>query len=90
MERGMISLRQRDVHQDRRDNNKKWGIDLGPKPVLSEDIRRRIYETREKGLSFGRIAEILNKENIPTVKEDSKWHASTVRHVYLSYIKSLT
>jgi site-specific DNA recombinase len=89
MERGMISLRQRDVHQDRRDNNKKWGIDLGPKPILTDDVRIRIYEHRLKGLSFGRIAEMLNKENIPTVKKDSKWHASTVRHVYLSYKKSL-
>ena len=35
----MISLRQKDVHQDRRSNGKVWGIDLGPLPLINESIK---------------------------------------------------
>ena len=86
MERGMISMRQKDVHKDRRDNGKVWGVDLGPLPVVKEDIRDRIVLEREAGLSFQDIANKLNSELIPTASGGTTWYKSTVRHLYLRNI----
>lgn len=90
MERGMISLRQKDVHQDRRDNGKVWGIDIGPKSKLDEDIRIRIYSLREKGISYGKIAATLNSENVETANGGKKWYASTVKHIFESYLREIS
>jgi DNA invertase Pin-like site-specific DNA recombinase len=89
MERGMISMRQKDVHQDRRDNGMVWGVDLGPKVLIGEAIRRRIYEERVAGVSYRLIAESLNKEGVPTANGGEQWYASTVRHAYISFSKTL-
>jgi DNA invertase Pin-like site-specific DNA recombinase len=83
MERGMISERQKDVHEDRRQNGKVWGVDLGPLPLVKDDIRERIVLEREAGLSFQEIADKLNFESIPTATGGSKWYKSSVRHLYL-------
>jgi len=83
MERGMISLRQKDVHQDRRDNKKVWGVDLGPLPLVEKSISERIFSERDLGLSYKAIAEKLNSEGIKTVLGGIKWYPSTVRHIYL-------
>lgn len=83
MERGMISLRSKDIHQDRRTNGKVWGVDLGPLPLTDESVRDRIEKERSLGLSYKNIADNLNKEGIPTVLGGKKWHASTVRHVFM-------
>lgn len=87
MERGMISMRQKDVHQDRRDNGKIWGVDLGPKSLIKEAVRDRIYAEREAGTSYRVIANGLNKDSISTPKGGEEWYASTVRHVYMAYLK---
>lgn len=89
MERGMISLRQKDVHQDRRDNGKVWGVDLGPKSKLDEEIKSRIYSLRVKGTSYGKIADLLNTEKVETANGGKRWYASTVKHIYESYSKTL-
>lgn len=86
MERGMISMRQKDVHKDRRDNGKVWGVDLGPLPLVKEDIRDRIVLEREAGLSFQDIANKLNSELVPTASGSNTWYKSTVRHLYLRNI----
>jgi DNA invertase Pin-like site-specific DNA recombinase len=86
MERGMISMRQKDVHKDRRDNGKVWGVDLGPLPLVKEDIRDRIVLEREAGLSFQDIANKLNSELVPTASGKNTWYKSTVRHLYLRNI----
>lgn len=83
MERGMISLRQKDVHQDRRNNGKVWGIDLGPLPLINESIKDRIERERSLGLSYNLIAQGLNRDAIPTALGGEKWYASTVRHAHL-------
>ena len=83
MERGMISLRQKDVHQDRRDNKKVWGVDLGPLPLVEKTISERILSERTLGLSYKAIAEKLNSEGVKTVLGGVKWYPSTVRHIYL-------
>ena len=83
MERGMISLRQRDVHEDRRSNGKVWGVDLGPLPSINRAVMDRIIEQKKLGLSYKLVADGLNKDLIPTTLGGKKWYPSTVRHVYL-------
>jgi len=90
MERGMISLRQKDVHQDRRDNGKVWGVDLGPKPIINDVIRERIKAERDAGISYKLIADSLNREAIPTAHGGKEWYSSTVRAIHTSYLKTLT
>ena len=83
MERGMISLRQKDVHQDRRENKKVWGVDLGPLPLVDKLVSDRISSDRDLGLSYKSIAERLNSDGVKTVLGGVKWYPSTVRHIYL-------
>ena len=87
MERGMISMRQKDVHQDRRDRGKVWGIDLGPKSSVDEAVRQRIFIEHNAGISYRNIAEGLNKDAIPTAHSGEKWYASTVRNIFVSLSK---
>jgi len=89
MERGMISERAKDIHKDRRETNKRWGIDLGPKPIIEEEIRLEIKRLREKGMSYQAIAKNFNSRDIPTSNGGKEWYASTVRHTYLSFLKSI-
>ena len=90
MERGMISMRQKDVHKDRRDSGKVWGVDIGPKSPLNEAIRRRIYDERNAGVSYGNIAEGLNKDAISPTRGGDKWYAATVRHIFIAYEKEIS
>jgi site-specific DNA recombinase len=87
MERGMISLRQKDVHQDRRDKGKVWGVDIGPKSPIDGAVRHRIFTERNAGVSYRLIAEGLNRDEIPTAHQGDKWYASTVRNVFMSVSK---
>jgi DNA invertase Pin-like site-specific DNA recombinase len=90
MERGMISERAKDIHKDRREQpNKRWGIDLGPKPLIEEDIRLKIKHLRDKGMSYHAIAKHLNYLEIETSNGGKEWYASTVRHAYISFMKSV-
>ena len=83
MERGMISLRQKDVHQDRRERGQVWGVDLGPKSVVPEDIKNRIFAEKDSGKSYHAIARDFNSEGVPTPLKGKEWYASTIRHIYL-------
>lgn len=87
MERGMISARQKDVHQDRRTEGKVWGVDLGPKSVLDEDLKREIASLRFAGLSFNAIAKQLNDNDVPTTNGGKQWYPSAVRHVFMTFSK---
>ena len=61
MERGMISMRQKDIHEDRRSSVKRWGIDLGPIHLVSSAIRTRIVKESTPGLSYKEISHNTNK-----------------------------
>lgn len=89
MERGMISLRQKDVHEDRRSRGKVWGVDIGPKTSLDKAVRVEIWNKRNAGESFSSIAEWLNKEEIPTTNGGKQWYPSTVRHVFMAFSKEV-
>ncbi len=80
MERGIIAARQKDVHKDRRDRGIVWGVDMGPKNRTLPEIKERIVAERAAGKSFGKIAEGLNSDGIPT-QNNRKWYASTVKNI---------
>jgi DNA invertase Pin-like site-specific DNA recombinase len=80
MERGIIAERQKDVHKHRRDNGQVWGVDLGPKKRISEEVLNRIYAERDAGTSMNGTARILNAEGIPAAY-GGKWSASSIKYV---------
>jgi DNA invertase Pin-like site-specific DNA recombinase len=80
MERSIIASRQKDIHKDRRDRGLVWGVDLGPKTKVSLEVLERIYNERDKGLSYHAIARGLNNDSIPTAL-GGEWHGSTVRKI---------
>lgn len=80
MERGIIAARQKDVHKDRRDRGIVWGVDMGPKNKTPLDIKDRIMVERSSGRSYAKIAEGLNRDEVPT-QNGGKWYASTVKNI---------
>jgi DNA invertase Pin-like site-specific DNA recombinase len=80
MERGIIAARQKDVHKDRRDRGVVWGVDMGPKNKTPLDIKERIMVERSSGRSYAKIAEGLNRDEVPT-QNGGKWYASTVKNI---------
>jgi site-specific DNA recombinase len=80
MERGIIAERQKDIHKDRRDRGLVWGKDLGPKQRISDEIRQRIKQEKERGLSLREIARVLDSEGIKTAY-GGRWTASTINYV---------
>ena len=76
-ERRVIGARTRDALQIAKAN----GVRLGRPPKISPEVQRRIVAYRARGLSLAAIAEQLTAAGVPTVHEDSRWHASTVQTV---------
>lgn len=79
MERAIIAERQKDVHKDRREKGLQWGVDLGPKQKISDELYNDIKKYREAGMSYRLIADKLNKDGIKTAF-GKKWHPATVKH----------
>jgi len=77
MERAIIAERQKDVHRDRRENGKVWGVDLGPKTKVSEDVRKLINDYRAKGMSYSKISQKLNADGVKPTRS-ARWYPSTV------------
>lgn len=84
MERAIIAERQKDVHKDRREKGLQWGVDLGPKQMLSQEVTEQIFSLRDSGLSYGKIADMLNKAEVPTAL-GKKWYSSTIKYVVTTY-----
>jgi site-specific DNA recombinase len=80
MERGIIAARQKDVHKDRRDRGIVWGVDMGPKNKTPAEVKERILSERNSGRPYGKIADGLNSDEIPT-QNGRKWYASTVKNI---------
>ena len=78
MERAIIAERQRDVHKDRREKGLKWGVDLGPKRMISDELYATIVELRSLGMSYAKIANKFNAEGVQTPFE-KRWHATTIK-----------
>lgn len=86
MERAIIAERQKDVHRDRREKGLRWGVDLGPKQGLQDELVEQIFSWREAGMSYGKIADRLNKTEAQTAY-GKKWYASTIKYVVTNYKK---
>lgn len=80
MERGIIAERQKDVHEDRRKRGIKWGVDMGPKAMESDELLERLLTSRAKGVSYHELAQKLNAEGVPTAK-GGKWHSATIKKI---------
>lgn len=78
MERAIIAERQRDVHKDRREKGLKWGVDLGPKRMISDELYATIVELRTLGMSYAKIANKFNAEGVQTPFE-KRWYATTIK-----------
>jgi DNA invertase Pin-like site-specific DNA recombinase len=74
-----IGERGRDAHAVR----KSQGLRAGQAPILSQDIRERIYREHQDGKSLNQIARDLNDEGVPTAK-GGRWHPQTVSQVIKS------
>jgi DNA invertase Pin-like site-specific DNA recombinase len=82
-ERRLIGQRTRDALAIVRQNGSKSGRPIGNPKFLSvpPETRARILELRAGGLSYGRIAERLNQEQVPTAQGGKRWHARTVWNI---------
>lgn len=80
MERAIIAERQKDIHEDRRKQGLVWGKDLGPKPLISNEIVQLIFTRRAEGKSLRNIANELNASNVKAAY-GGKWTASNINYV---------
>ena len=56
----------------------------GPDRILPADVVRRIVIARERGMSLAAIAELLNRDGVPTARGGAGWWPNTVAHVLRS------
>jgi Recombinase len=66
----------RDAHAVRRSQGKR----AGQAPILSDEIRQRIFRDHGAGMSLNQIARDLDTEGVPTAK-GGKWHPYTVSQI---------
>lgn len=90
MERNLIGERTTDALQFKKKNHEVYSpVPLGFKrngDKLEEDeveldTIKEIYRLRREGLSFHKIADMLNQQGIPTKRKGGKWYASTVSYI---------
>ena len=79
-ERRMIGVRTRDALAAL----KAQGVRLGRPPVPMSDTTQRILDERATGLSFQKVADLLNAEGIRT-RRGKTWSASSVRAAEMSH-----
>lgn len=77
MERAIIAERQKDIHRDRRETGKVWGVDLGPKTKVDLETRKKIEDWRTAGISYAKIADMLNADGVKPTR-GARWHSSTI------------
>jgi DNA invertase Pin-like site-specific DNA recombinase len=80
MERGIIAERAKDIHKDRRERGVVWGVDIGPKQVVSPILREKVLVLRKLGYSYKNIADTLNRQGIQTPRGKS-WYPSSVKNI---------
>jgi DNA invertase Pin-like site-specific DNA recombinase len=80
MERGIIAARQKDVHEDRRKRGVVWGVDMGPMNKTPEEVKQRVISERDLGLSYQKIADGLNRDQVPT-QNGRQWYPTTVKNL---------
>jgi DNA invertase Pin-like site-specific DNA recombinase len=84
-ERRLIKQRTKDAMAEAKRKGPREGKKpIGRPQVLPDATVRRILDERSSGLSMGAIAAGLERDGVPTARDGSHWHASTVRAVLLS------
>lgn len=78
-ERRVIGERTKAALAERR----RAGVRIGRPRTMAPEAVARILELRTRGLSYARIAERLNTENMPTA-HGGRWHGRTVFNVVAS------
>ena len=48
---------------------------------IPADVRERILRLRAKGMSRNGIAELFNRQGVPTAAGGKRWYASTIQRV---------
>jgi DNA invertase Pin-like site-specific DNA recombinase len=91
-ERDLISARTRSALAHVKRHGSRSGRPIGnPNFVsVSAETGARILELREAGLSYRRIADQLNEENIPTAQGGQRWHTRTVWNIVSRMSSSIT
>jgi DNA invertase Pin-like site-specific DNA recombinase len=91
-ERDMISARTRSALAHVKRNGSRSGRPIGNPNFLSVSAATgaRILELRETGLSYRRIAERLNEENVPTAQGGKCWYARTIQNIVARMSSSIT
>ncbi len=79
-ERRLIGQRTREALAAKR----AQGVKLGRPRQLPDEIRARIVSERRQGEPYGRIAERLNAEGVPTAQGGQRWYPATIRSTFLS------
>lgn len=49
--------------------------------TISAEVRDRILELHRHGMSRNGIAELFNRQGVPTVAGGKRWYASTIQRV---------
>jgi len=49
--------------------------------MIPADVRERIVELRQQGMSRNSIAELFNRQGVPTAAGGKRWYASTIQRV---------
>lgn len=80
MERAIIAERQKDIHEDRRKQGLVWGKDLGPKPLISDEIVQLIFTRRAEGKSLRAIARELDSSGTKAAY-GGNWTASSINYI---------
>jgi DNA invertase Pin-like site-specific DNA recombinase len=86
-ERRMISERVKRQHAERRASGIVWGVDAGPKPILSPEVREFIVEERSAGKTRQQIADELNEAGVKPAR-GQQWWTSSVAHVERSMARA--
>jgi DNA invertase Pin-like site-specific DNA recombinase len=83
---GMAVVKQRTPAERKRLDKKV----IGRPQVIAPPVRRRIRGLRTRGHSYQAIADLLNREGVPTGRGGQRWYAMVVRHVADDYDKTAT
>jgi DNA invertase Pin-like site-specific DNA recombinase len=68
---------------------KAAGVRLGPPRRLPDHIAKKIIGLRSSGISWARVAEILNELGVPTALNGRQWYPSTARNAALAYERDI-
>jgi hypothetical protein len=67
-------------HKRLRESGLVWGLDVGPKDKTPKEVKDRIFKERLDGKSYQKIANDLNRDEIPTANQ-RKWYPTSVKNI---------